>query len=75
MRLSGQFQVCLFIYLFYEKVLSVQEHQNPSTLLELFENAKNRCLCLFVFAFVGWFWWIWVFVCSKFFRKKKNKMT
>ena len=61
MRLSGQLQVCLFIF-FYEKTLSVKyapkRKQTILTLLEVFVRAKNCCLYCLVFAcfcFVSWF--------------------
>ena len=77
MRLSGQFQICLFFF-FYEKIFSVKKapkrKQTIFTLLEIFACPKNCCLYCLVFAcfcFVRWFSLCCVFVRSKFFRKKK----
>ena len=81
MKLSGQFQVCLFFfYLFiflrkdFERTKSTKRKTNDFTLLEVFMCSKNCCLYCFLFAYFLFCWLMFACECSctKSFRKKNK---
>ena len=79
MRLSRQFQVCLF---FLRKDIKCTKSTKPKINsfhpLRSFCARKTRCLCCFcalIFVLLVGFCLISVFVHSRCFRKKKNKQT
>ena len=70
MRLSRQFQVCLFSC--GENISRTQKHVTPRS----FARVKNCCLCCLMlpyFCFVSWFSFVTCFCARKIFSSKKNK--
>ena len=72
MRLSRQFQACLF---FFTKRFRAHKNTSP---LEVYACVKNCCLCCLVlayFCFVSWFLLVTCFCARKIFSSKKiNKV-
>ena len=73
MRLSGQFQACLFVYFLTKRF---RAHKNTSH-LEVYLRVKNCCLCCLVLAYfcsVSWFSLV-TCICARIIFSSKKKIN